>query len=110
VFSVVIKQAKLSRKVELLVCDFIHDFNDDKWKFLNLKYFNSKECALEIKKEISIMKNINSDVLSDLETSYEKLYLKKKKCEGDYCKLDILKVDSVKFGYLRDIVKVIASH
>jgi hypothetical protein len=56
------------------------------------------------------MKNINSDVLSDLETSYEKLYLKKKKCEGDYCKLDILKVDSVKFGYLRDIVKVIASH
>ena len=38
-----IKRNHIARSLKTIVIDFINDFTDQRWKFLNLKHFTSQE-------------------------------------------------------------------
>lgn len=100
-----IKKRHLARTLTTIVVDFIHDFTDSKWKFLTLKHFSSKETEAHLLDlESPMVKKTQQYGVEKQQMNY----LKKSKCEGDYCNTNEADYHFLSFGYLRDSLKILS--
>jgi len=99
-----IRKQRPDRKLSIACFDFIHDYTDRRWKFLNLKYFYTEDASGELDRDLFLLKNsLNTAKRSGspikevspqhIRTEEEPNYMKKTKCEGDYCTINFFDTD-----------------
>lgn len=104
-----------SRRLTVAAFDFIQDYTDRRWKFLNLKYFYTENPNGNMSSDDGdayLLRSIISQGKPPTGHAENRILLSPKagetKCNGDYCHLPLINQNgNIPFAYLRDTVRVL---